>query len=196
MVLIFFLKAPEIEPKKQFSGSFWEVFGLRLLMPYELHPNLLPNLTSYGGTYSWYVSLVWHLWLSSYKCSNVFVAMQHPWNHLFAGFLSPISPKYGTSLLKFWPEVVSNKKKAVSKQSFKIKCLCGNGTYPKLKVWVHFWAQFIPGKSKILPKTRIFPKTTSLQLSNNISTRSQINQRILIKLIKKSIFRAKMDFLR
>ena len=45
MVFILFLKTTEIEPKTRF-----EDFGLRLLTPYELHPNL-PNLT-YEGTYS------------------------------------------------------------------------------------------------------------------------------------------------
>ena len=105
--------------------------------------------------------------------------------------LCPFSPKYGTSLLKFRPEVVSHKKMTVYKQSFKIKCLSRNWTYPKLKVLVHFWAQFTPGKPKILPKTRIFPKTTSLWLSNNTSTRSQINRWILIKLIKKIHFGGK-----
>ena len=50
----------------------------------------------------------------------------------FGGFLGPFSPKYGTSLLTFRPEVVSHKTNTVSEQSFKIKCLCGNRTYPKL----------------------------------------------------------------
>ena len=104
----------------------------------------------------------------------------------FFGCASPLN--IATSLLKFLPEVVSHKTKRVSKQSFKIKCLSGNGTYPKLKVLVHFWAQFTPGKPKILPKTRIFPETTSLWLLNNTSTRSQINHRILIKLTKKILF--------
>ena len=110
----------------------------------------------------------------------------------FFGCASPLN--IATSLLKFLPEVVSHKTKRVSKQSFKIKCLSGNGTYPKLKVLVHFWAQFTPGKPKILPKTRIFPETTSLWLLNNTSTRSQINHRILIKLIKKIHFWGKYGF--
>ena len=71
------------------------------------------------------------------------------------GVLSPFSPKYGTSLLKFWPEVVYYQIQTVPKQSFKIKCLSGNGTYPKLKVLVDFWAQFILGKPKILPKPEL-----------------------------------------
>ena len=79
----------------------------------------------------------------------------------FGGFLGPFSPKYGSSLLKFRPEVVSHKKKTVSEQSFKIKCLCGNRTYPKLMDLVHFWAQFTSGKPKILPKNEVFPETAS-----------------------------------
>ena len=114
--------------------------------------------------------------------------MQHPWNHPFGGLLSPFSPKYSTSLLKCRPEVVSHKRKTVSKQSFKIMCLSRNGTYPRLKVLVHLWAQFTPEKPKTLPKTRILPETTSLWLSNNAGTRSKINHRILIKSIKKIYF--------
>ena len=126
------------------------------------------------------------MWLSSYKCSNVFVVMQHPWNHPFGEFSSPCSPKYGTSLLKFRPEL-----KTVFKQSFKIKCLSRNGTYPQLKALVHFWAQIIPGKPKILPNTSIFPETASLWLINNSSTGSQTNHRILVKLIKRIHFGGK-----
>ena len=44
----------------------------------DLRPNLLPNETSYRGTYSWQVSLVWNLLLSSYEFSHVFVVMHHP----------------------------------------------------------------------------------------------------------------------
>ena len=91
---------------------------------------------------------------------------------------------------------VSHKTKTVSKQYFKIKYLGGNETYPKVKVLLHFWVQFTPGKPKILPKTRIFPETRSLLPSNNTSTRPQINHRILIKLTKKIHFGGqKLDFL-
>ena len=50
----------------------------------------------------------------------------------FGGLLGPSYPKYGSSLLKFRPAVVSHKKKTVSEHSFKINCLSGNRTYPKL----------------------------------------------------------------
>ena len=78
------------------------------------------------------------------------------------GFLGPFFPKYGSSLLKFRPEVVSHKTKTVYEESFKIKCLSRNGTHPKLTGLVIFSAQFIPAKPKILPKNKIFPETTSL----------------------------------
>ena len=35
-------------------------------------------------------------------------------------------------------------------------CLSGNGTYPKLKVFVRFGAQFTPEKPKILQKKTEF----------------------------------------
>ena len=110
---------------------------------------------------------------------------------LFGGFLSPFSLKYGSNLLKFWSEVVCHNTKTVFEQSLQVKCLSGNGTYPKFTVLVHFRAKFTPGKPKILPKTKIFSETTSLWLSNNPSSRLQINHRILIKLTKNNIFWAK-----
>ena len=69
-------------------------------------------------------------------------------------------------------------------------CLGRNGMYLKFTVLVHFWAQYTPGKCKILQKTKIFPKTTSLGLSNNKSPRSHISHRSLIQLIKIPIFGA------
>ena len=70
----------------------------------------------------------------------------------FGRFLGPFSPKYGSSLLKFRPEVVSHNTKTAFEQSFKIKRLSGNGTYPKLTVLVHFWAQCTSGKPKFSQK--------------------------------------------
>ena len=62
---------------------------------------------------------------------------------------------------------------------------------PKVEGFGTFLGNIVPGKPKILPKTRIFPETTSLWLLNNTSTRSQINYWILIKLIKKIYFGGK-----
>ena len=39
-----------------------------------------------------------------------------------------------------------------------------NRTYPKFTILVHFGAQFTPGKTKILLKIKISPKTLSLGL--------------------------------
>ena len=69
-------------------------------------------------------------------------------------------------------------------------------TYPKLKVLVHFWAQFTPGKPKVLPKTKIFPETTSLSQSNNkyqVPDKSQNSYKINLK---NPSLGAKLDFLR
>ena len=107
---------------------------------------------------------------------------------LLGGFLGLFSPKYGSILLKISLEVVFCKTKIVCEQSFKIKCLSTNGMYSKFTVLVHFWAQFTPGKQKILPKTKIFPETTFLGLSNHTSPKSKINHKIFIKIIKKPIF--------
>ena len=52
--------------------------------------------------------------------------------------------------------------KTVSEQSFKIRCLSRNKTYPKLIILVHFWTQFTPRKPKISPKTKIFSRNCIL----------------------------------
>ena len=54
-----------------------------------------------------------------------------------------------------------------------------------LRFWSIFGAQFTVGKSKILLKTKISAKMTSLGISNSDSTSSQKDYRVLIKLIKK-----------
>ena len=100
--------------------------------------------------------------------------------------LSP--PNLAWVYRNFNQRYVFHNTKTVFEQSFKIKCLSGNGTYPKLTVFVHLWALFIPRKSKILPKTKIDQEIKSLYLSNNTNRRSQINHRILIKLIKNTFW--------
>ena len=54
-----------------------------------------------------------------------------------------------------------------------------------LRFWSIFGAQFTVGKSKILIKTKISAKRTSLGISNSDSPSSQKDYRVLIKLIKK-----------
>ena len=106
----------------------------------------------------------------------------------FWEFLGPFSPKYGSNLLKFGPEVVHHKRKTGCEQCFKIRCLRTTGMHPNVSVLVHFWAQFTPGKPKILAKTKIFPESTSLGLSHDTSPKSQINRRILTKIFKEKHF--------
>ena len=106
----------------------------------------------------------------------------------FCVFLVPFSPKYNSNLLKLGPEVFHRNRKTLYEQFFKIRCLSANGTYPKFPVLVEFWAQFTPGKQKILPQTKIFPETTSLGLSYDTSLEFQINRRILVKIIKNTHF--------
>ena len=123
-VLFYSKKTPQIEPKNRFSGSFWEFFPLRSLMPW---------------------------WCSIHEMAP------------FWGFLGPFYLKYGSNLLKFWPEVVYHKTKTVFEQCFKIKCLSTNGTYPKFTVLIHFWAQFTPQKTENTAKNQNFPRNCILR---------------------------------
>ena len=52
------------------------------------------------------------------------------------------------------------------KKSFQILNFGSNGMHPKFTVLVHFGTQFIAGKPKILLKTKVSGKTTSLGVSN------------------------------
>ena len=96
----------------------------------------------------------------------------------------PPSPKYGTRLLRFWPEVVSRKTKTSSKQSFKIKCLSGNGTYLKLGP-IYYW------KTQNFPWNRILMtiKQHKYQVPDKSHYPYKINQ-------KKLFLGTQMDFLR
>lgn len=71
------------------------------------------------------------------------------------------------------------------KMSFKIFRFGSNGSHPKFTVWVQFRAQFTAGKPKVLLKTKISTKITSLEISNDVSSRSQKNKKMLKKLIQK-----------
>ena len=82
------------------------------------------------------------MWLSSYKFSNVFMTMQHPWNGLFwGGFWALSFPNMVQFCWHFWQEVVSYNTKTVFEQSIKFFCLSREGMYPKFTVLVHFWTQ-------------------------------------------------------
>ena len=71
-------------------------------------------------------------------------------------------------------------------KSFKILNFGSNGMQLKFTVSVHIGAQFTVGKPKILLKPKISAKTASLGIINNVSPRSQKNQKILVKLSQKT----------
>ena len=72
-------------------------------------------------------------------------------------------------------------------------CLRGNGTYPKITVLVHVWAQFTPGKLKIMPKKR-FPKNCILSTIKLFKSQvSQKSQNSYIINQKTPFFGPKMD---
>ena len=104
----------------------------------------------------------------------------------FWDFSGPNFSKYCLILLTFWP--VSNKKITVFKKSLKILNFGSNGMQLNFIVSVLFGAQFTAGKPKTFLKTKISAKTTSSEIVNNISPRSQKNHRILGKLSLKTFF--------
>ena len=121
-------------------------------------------------------------------CFNSGFSVQHP-EPLFRGFFfSLYTPKYCLILLKVWAEVVPIKTNTVFGKSFKILSFGSNRTHPKFTVLVHFGVQFTTGKPKILLNIKIFAKTVSLAISNNLSLRLQKNHRILVKSSKKAFF--------
>ena len=67
-----------------------------------------------------------------------------------------------------------------------------NGMQLTFTVWVHIGAQFTVGKPKILLKTKTSAKTASLGMINNISPRSQKNQKSFVKLSQKNFSRPKL----
>ena len=110
----------------------------------------------------------------------------------FEDFLGLHSPKYCLILLKLWPEVISNKKNTMFGKSFKIMNFGSYEMQLKFTVLVHFGAQFTARKPKKLLKTKISAKTVTLAIINNVSPRSQKNQRILGKLSQKTFFGTKL----
>ena len=93
-------------------------------------------------------------------------SIEHPWNVAsFRGFLGPFSPKYDPILLKFLPEVVSDKaKQRQFMNSLPKFCLSRNETYPKFPVLVHLWlGQIYPLKTQNVAKSQNFSKSYILR---------------------------------
>ena len=117
-----------------------------------------------------------------------FVLIQHLWNCPFLGILGLISPNTVWSCWDFDQRHFSNKTNTVFEKSLKIMNFGSNEIHPKFTVPVHFRAQFTARKPKILLKTKISGKTTSLGISNNVIPRSQKDHRILVTLSKSKHF--------
>ena len=115
------------------------------------------------------------------KISKILVLIENPWNSPFLGFLALIPPNIVPSCWNF-DQREFNKTNTLLGKSFKLLKFGSNKTHWKSTVLVHFGAQFTAGKPKILLKTKISAKTTSLGIPNNISARSQRNHIVLVKL--------------
>ena len=83
-------------------------------------------------------------------------------------------------------------RKIVFEKSFKILNFGSTGMQLMFTFSVHTGAQYTVGKLKILLKNKIFAKTASLAIINKISSRSQKNHRILVKLNRKTFFGFKL----
>ena len=157
--------------KNDFLAHF-EFFSLHPCTPYEIHPRFWPIKIPYLR----YISVVSFIRIAyvvvKLKTFKVFCidSASIKWN-LF-GIFWTLSPKYCFILIKP-PEVVSNKKSAVFEKSFKILNFDSNGMQLKLTVSVYTGAQFTDGKPKRLVKSKIFVKTASLGIINNVTPRSQ-----------------------
>ena len=184
----------KIEPK----SWILKVFHLHLLTPYEYTPKLCqmedPIMILIRGRFHQYS--ICGCEVKNFESFSYFRKFRkffsiHEMGH-FWWFLCPYSPKYYSILVKFWPEVVSNKKNTLFENYFRILHFSSNGIYPKSTVLGHFGAQFTPGKPEKLLKPNIFAETVSLELSNNINCRSQKAHIVRVKLIKALFFGPKI----
>ena len=113
----------------------------------------------------------------------------------FGGFLGLVSPKYYSSLLKFWLRTTSfiRQRHCLNNLS-KLSILVETRHTHSWLFWSIFGSNLPPENPKYYQKPKYFSETASLWLSNNTNSRSQINHRILIKLIKINIFGDKNRF--
>ena len=97
---------------------------------------------------------------------------------LLGGVLGPYSPKYCLILLKFWPEVIFHEGKYSAWKILQNFEFWFKWNTPKVYSFGPFWVP-IYKKPKILLETKISAKTTSLGKSNNVSSRSPKDHRIV-----------------
>ena len=101
----------------------------------------------------------------------------------FWNCLGPL-PKYCLILLKL-PGIVSSKT-TVFQKPFRLLNFGSNGMQLKFTVSVHISAQYTNVKPKILVKVKIYAKAASLGIINNVTPRSQKNNRVRVKLSQKT----------
>ena len=157
--LTFFFYSKEkvkIATKADFRACFERFFHYALLRP----PSYAPIFSQIKGLmvihyrgkfhqYSISGSQVINFQMFSWWCSIHEMAP-------FGEFLGLFYPIYGSILLKSSPDAVYCKTKLVCEQSFKIKGLSTNETYPNFTVLVLFWAQIYPWKTKNTAKNQNF----------------------------------------
>ena len=168
----------KIGPKNWFFGSFWEVFCLSPLTPQFLYQ--MKGLMKIYNCGKFHLFSICGLQVINFQmlCGD---AASMKWSIL--GWFWALSPANMRGFYWHFDQRYCFIRKRQCINNLLKLCLKGKRDVPKLTVLVHFWVQFTPGKSKIMPKNNIFPETTSLALLNYTSPRSHINQRILIKLI-------------
>ena len=115
----------------------------------------------------------------------IFLLIQHPWNGLFLGFFWLLFPQKLFDLAEILTRGSPIMQTHCLKNPSKFWKLAQMERTKSLRFWSIFGAQFTVGKSKILLKTKISAKMTSLGISNSDSPSSQKDYRVLIKLIKK-----------
>ena len=146
----------KLSQKTGFLAHFERLFNYTLLCPDKLWRYII------------LVSLISDAFvgvkLSIFKCFHVRCSIFEMWS-LLGEFLGPFSPKYDPILLKFWPEVISDKaKKRQFMSSLPKLCLSRNETYPKFTVLVHFWlGQIYPLKTQNIAKSQNFSKNYILR---------------------------------
>ena len=102
-------KWSKLGQKTDFFGSFWEVFCLFPFTQFELRLKILvnerPSLSTYlrGKFHQYSICGCEFKNFRSFSCLFSIHKIAPFWD-----FLGPYFPKYCSTLLKFWPEVVSN----------------------------------------------------------------------------------------
>ena len=139
-----FKKTPEIKPKNNFLAHFWRFLVYIFLRPVSYTPIFcqIKRLMEV------------HNCSKFHQCS--ICGCQVINFETFSWRYRRLETNMTRYCWNFNQRYVVHKKKAVSEQTFKIKCLSGNRTHPKLMVLVRFWAQFNPMKTQNITKNQNF----------------------------------------